>query len=129
MQVTIMEHELFRSILTRHIVPLSQHISDMAQSKFKCWDAIKTNIGSYDGHGVNVSSMHKLYPIESELWVQTKDGMIRGKIDSILQNNISTYLLEYKIGKILENQDPSDTVAMIRPDYLVQVYLYAALFP
>lgn len=128
-QIASIENKLLESDLTRHLVPLSRNISDMAQSKFLCWEIIRSNINKTQTDRIDVPS-HDMRPHKrSESWVQTKDGVVGGLIDLIVQEPSGTVIVEFKTGNIFSNDsEQNGNNDEIRLDYLTQIRLYAGLF-
>jgi hypothetical protein len=58
--------------------------------------------------------------------VQSKDGAVGGYIDAVYQGERGRVIRDFKTGPILE--DNATDEAIIHPDYLVQIKLYAALY-
>ena len=62
-----------------------------------------------------------------ELWLESKDGLVGGKIDQIVETNEGSLLRDYKTGYILEK--PIDgAVTEVKESYQEQLKLYAALY-
>lgn len=124
------ETHLSSSPLTRHLIPFNRTIPDLLQKKFKCWEII--NIENHNHipieTGQQTISSSTRCSHETELWVQTRDGLVGGYIDSLIHAPEGTILLEYKSGSIFSKDSNSDSRRIIRDDYLNQIILYAGLF-
>src|SRR5690606_15664843 len=76
---------------------------------------------------LEVSSHHNRLDTGFERWVQTRDGMIGGKVDHVLHTKDGVVLRDYKTGLILEGNSP-DGHKLVKESYQVQLKLYAALY-
>ncbi len=62
-----------------------------------------------------------------EVPVQSRDGLIAGRIDILRETPAGTVIADYKTGHILE-QDPESGVQAVSATYQTQLKLYAALY-
>ena len=63
----------------------------------------------------------KLASVRHEVWLESKDGLIAGAIDFVGFTDRGIVIRDYKTGQVFEGQE-------IKPDYSVQLKLYAALY-
>jgi hypothetical protein len=125
-----LEHNLIKSHLTQHFVPLNKNIQNLSNKKFQCWDIvqdIKSSFSSYSYSKLPPSSERTFL---SERWVQTQDGRIGGFIDAIVKDiKGNPIIIEFKTGEIFSPETSLiNSEKVIRLEYLTQVYIYAALF-
>jgi hypothetical protein len=62
----------------------------------------------------------------SELWLQTKDGKVGGKVDRIIIRKDGATIIDFKSGSVTDVQ--GDNPTEIKPEYKDQLMLYAALY-
>jgi RecB family exonuclease len=108
-----LEKELANEALQATSVPLSKTVKEYDLKRLR---AVKKalEVGSTHSRTSTAGSGH-------EVWVQTKDGLIGGSIDRVLFNEHGPVIRDYKSGQVFDGQD-------IKPDYAMQLKLYAALF-
>jgi RecB family exonuclease len=115
------ENEMQSNYLEKHLVPLELNANNYEVKRNMAFNVTRTffrgNIKS-----VATASEKKL---ESEVWVETEDGKIGGRIDLVKHVDERTEIFDYKTGAIIDSYSESDE---IKQEYKQQLKLYAALY-
>jgi hypothetical protein len=82
---------------------------------------------------VSTTSLVPLIPSKryiSEKWFQTSDGVLGGKIDLIVEDNVEIEIIDFKTGSITKEclDDNGETVYDVKEEYKDQLKLYAFLY-
>ena len=125
------EEKMSSNWLERSLVPLSKTCNDYeVKKKFIEKSILESthNVGEKDGLTID-SSNEKIYDGNRnglfEKWIESEDGILGGYVDAIVPEPEGDILIDYKTGKIFENEDVKTG---IKDDYLFQLRLYAALY-
>lgn len=122
--VSKVEEEMKNSWLARNLVPLSSSISDYEVRKIRIIERALTL--SRSGNLNTESEMKGKNIISPEYYVSSESGLVGGKIDQVLSTSEGFVIADYKTGSIFEKDN--DTTGMVKPEYLQQLQLYAAMF-
>jgi hypothetical protein len=119
------EETLIASWLDRHLVPLSRFIPDYEVRRLR---ACKR---AYELSQTNIQASNHAYKgferFGNELWVESRDGLIGGYIDSVVTSPDGPIIRDFKSGSVVET-DSLQPPSAIKPEYEVQLKLYAALY-
>ncbi len=113
------EEEMKNNTLERHLVPLAIHTSNYRVKQVMAYNLVRPLFREIAGQ---TSTTKKP---ETELWVQSKDGKIGGKIDLIKYTGGEICIIDYKTGMITDS-GPNGNI--IKDAYQIQLKLYAALY-
>jgi hypothetical protein len=116
------ENKLSGSWIEHHFVPLSLSARYYEVKKKQCLKLAKSLIS----HGLPYKSTRRTRRDTVEKWYETPDSMVGGYIDKILDTPEGDVIVDYKTGKVLE--DETGTRATIKEAYSEQLKLYAALY-
>lgn len=115
-ELSRIEDKMRASAIEAHLVPLSSSLRYYEVKKVQAWNIIKKEfIGKK-----NIGS-HNVY-LEAEKRLESSSGKMAGRIDLVLASKESIAILDYKSGKIMDENDN------IKEEYAMQMKLYAALY-
>jgi hypothetical protein len=122
----IIEEEKKLSTLpnSKHLVPLHRSVRDYSTRKRKCWDSIRPLLKS-----LSQKSNHQSLDIPEnrfEFHVSTREKDVSGYIDAIRETPFGPELIDYKSGNPIDVDNAG--VNQVKPDYILQLKLYAALY-
>lgn len=120
--VESIENEMSGNSLHRHLVPLQKHVINYEVKKKMAFNIVR-EFFTADSETGKIMGARKS---ESEIWLETKDGKIGGRIDLLIHTDKGVELFDYKTGAIAGSLDNGDTG--IKEEYLQQLQLYAALY-
>ncbi|AOT71907.1 PD-(D/E)XK nuclease family protein [Geosporobacter ferrireducens] len=113
------ELEMHENWMEKHLVPLARNAWNYEVKKQKCILLAQnffTNTEKASGKGQKY---------EAEIWLETPDGKVGGKIDAIKQLGNDIQLIDYKTGKVF---DKNQEGKVIKFEYQKQLKLYAAMY-
>lgn len=113
------EQEMRNNILEKHLVPLSLNTSNYKVKQIMTFNIVRNLLGEFS------NQTKKARKTETELWVQTKDGKIGGKIDSVKHADEGIYINDYKTGAITDYFSNDNSV---KKEYQEQLKIYAGLY-
>jgi hypothetical protein len=111
--------------LERRFVPLQQHIPKFEVLRIRTLARVAELSAGVQGREAGPAGADGT-PYGPELWVESTDGLIAGKIDRALPGPEGPILQDYKSGAIfsLGHGDQQE----LKPEYALQLRLYAALY-
>ena len=114
------------SPIERHLVPLSRSVPDLAVRRIRAVQrahdiARSRNLSRAGNRGVEEKSGYGY-----EIPVRSSDGLVRGRIDSVIPSAQGPVIQDYKSGSVLESSGENE--GQLREEYLVQLKIYAALY-
>ena len=119
--IGLIEKEMLEQEFEKHFVPLKKLVRNY-EGRRRMAFALANKILKTKGFGGGGKSGAS---VESEVWVESKNGKLGGKIDLILHSQSGDEITDYKTGKILEN-DAEDSP--VKQEYQTQLFLYAAIY-
>lgn len=102
----------------KHFVPLRPRIPEFEVKKYQLLNAA-TKIITQRKVGDNKRQRTR----RSGVWIQSQDEIVGGFIDEIRHLKTGVQIIDYKTGVILDTDNNG-----IKPEYLMQIRLYAALY-
>jgi RecB family exonuclease len=122
--VTSNENEMAISWLERSLVPLRDSVRDYEVRRIRVFKRLMKQFKqtlpdkshSLRGNGFGF-----------EVWVESNDGSVGGKIDQVTGTPDAPIIRDYKSGQIAEIHQ-GEIRAQIKNDYQIQLELYAALY-
>ena len=118
------EGNMSSSWLDSPLVPLSRSVADFEVRRLR---ARKIALAIAEASNSYVRSDLPSTGLGFEVWVETPDRTVGGRIDEIAPCTDGLKLRDYKTGLILEN-DKSDENPTVKAEYQIQLKLYAALY-
>ena len=118
------EEQMSKSWLERSLVPLSKTVPDFEVRRLRT-RRIAVRIAEEATSFVGVSEEKR--KMGFEVWVETPDELVGGRVDEIRQSANGLSLRDYKTGQILD-ADTSGGTATVKMDYQTQLRLYAVLY-
>jgi RecB family exonuclease len=116
-EVRIIEQTMRTNLLDAHLLPLSQS-RNYEVKKLRCLLLVQRLLkGTHNTSSSSITMNH------SEVWLETIDKKIGGKVDLIRQTTTGAQLIDFKTGSIVD--EFSNTV---KSEYQTQIKLYAALY-
>ena len=103
-------------------VPLQKNVKDFGMKKILLKKHLKyTSVKSKASNEVNFFS---------EKWFESKDGLIAGKIDLVIEEEKEAEIIDFKTGEITQDvlDDNGEISSEIKEEYKVQLKLYAYLY-
>jgi PD-(D/E)XK nuclease superfamily len=122
--VRSVEVEMEKRWQDRHFIPLQMAVPQYEVRRLQsCKRAldIKCEEGTYVRNDARAQNDDRRYGFE--LWVSSRDGAIRGRIDAVLPSAEGPVLRDYKSGGLFD-----DGTREVKQEYEVQLKLYAALY-
>lgn len=111
------EEIMISNPLERHLVPLEETADDYEVKKFMALQMISA---FFSDRRKQVSQQGRRH---QEVWLETKDNKIAGKIDSIQETSEGTVIADYKTGCIIDEKHGKP-----KEEYQQQLKFYAALY-
>lgn len=120
-QVKIVEEELQNKGFG-FLVPLKMKLKNFGLKKIQ----LKKHLRSEPEKPTNKSNL-KFY---SEKWFESKDNLIGGKIDLIVENGNYVEIIDFKTGAVTQDylDDEGEIISDIKAEYKEQLKLYAYLY-
>jgi len=118
------EAQMSNSWLERSLVPLSKTVPDFEVRRLR---ARRIALHMAAGAGASVEASQEVRGIGFEVWVETADHLVGGRIDEMQPSADGPKLRDYKTGQILEADTP-EGISTIKISYQTQLRLYAALY-
>lgn len=109
------ESKIYDNLLERHFVPLSLSVFNYEVKKVLTHNFMVSNNSSFPGTSQGRGD-------SAESWVKTNDGKIVGRIDLTKTTREGIEIIDYKTGKILEEN------GQVKLEYLDQLKMYSALY-
>jgi CRISPR/Cas system-associated exonuclease Cas4 (RecB family) len=103
-------------------VPLQKNVKDFGMKKILLKKHLKNALNSLESsNGVK---------FHSEKWLESKDKMIAGKIDLVIEKEQETEIIDFKTGAITQDvlDDDGEIFSEIKKEYKDQLKLYAQLY-
>ena len=116
------EKEMQSNHLEKHLVPLELSANNYEVKRNMVFNIVRALSKGNTKLGTQGSDNKKL---ESEIWVETEDGKVGGKIDLVKHTDAGIEILDYKTGSIIDAYSECDD---IKQEYKQQLKLYAALY-
>jgi CRISPR/Cas system-associated exonuclease Cas4 (RecB family) len=113
------EQEMTNNWIEKHLVPLSTSTNNYKVKQLMAFDTARSMLHD------TFYQFKKTKKLEAELWVQTEDGKIGGRIDLVRHTNDGIEIVDYKTGVISDQLSTEDS---IKSEYQEQLQLYAALY-
>ena len=118
------EAQMGNSWLERSLVPLSKTVPDFEVRRLRARRiAVQMAAATASFEGTSPEARG----VGFEVWVETADHLVGGKIDEMRPSADGLELRDYKTGQILD-ADTSEGIATVKMDYQTQLRLYAALY-
>lgn len=114
-EVQNQEAEMLINPLEKHLVPISNNVTNYRVKQLMTFNLVRPLINEW-------ATQDKKGKARSELWIETGDGKIGGRIDFIKQTDEGTYIVDYKSGEVLVDGNS------IRQEYQAQLKIYAGLY-
>jgi CRISPR/Cas system-associated exonuclease Cas4 (RecB family) len=120
-QINIMEEDLIQQGFA-FFVPLQINVKDFGLKKI----LLKKHLRSPQ----NQSTVIKNTNFFTEKWYESKDGLIGGKIDLVIERERETEIIDFKTGAITQDvlDDSGEIFSEIKDEYKDQLKLYARLY-
>jgi CRISPR/Cas system-associated exonuclease Cas4 (RecB family) len=105
-----------------YFVPLQKNARDFGLKVVLLKKHLKVNIGSSKNFGA--------VRFRSEQWFESKDQLVGGKVDLVIEKGEETEIIDFKTGAITQDKldDSGETFSEIKKEYQEQLKLYAYLF-
>jgi len=113
------EQEMRNNILEKHLLPLALNTSNYKVKQIMTFNIVRNLLREFN------NQTKKARKTGTELWVQTKDGKIGGKIDSVKHTDEGIYIIDYKTGEITDYFSNDNSV---KEEYKEQLKIYAGLY-
>jgi CRISPR/Cas system-associated exonuclease Cas4 (RecB family) len=123
-EVLLMEDTL-RQEGFHSLIPLQKNVKNFGVKKVLLKKHLKKESNSEDKS--NIDSQYKFY---SEKWVASKDSLIGGKIDLVVDSDLYLEIIDFKTGAITNEylDDEGDLFTEIKKEYKQQLKLYGYLY-
>lgn len=120
-QVILQEENLVR-LGYDFLVPLQKNVKDFGMKKVLLKKHLKTI-----RENPELASKVKFY---SEKWLESKDKLIAGKVDLIIEDEQGNEIIDFKTGAITHDvlDDDGEIFSKIKEEYTDQLKLYAQLY-
>lgn len=120
-QVGIIERSLQQQGFSFYI-PLQKNVKDFGMKKV----LLKKHLRASSGQNENPSSAN----FHSEKWLESKDKLIAGKVDLLVEKENETEIIDFKTGSVTEDvlDDAGDFFTEVKEEYKEQLKLYAYLY-
>lgn len=122
------EEEMASDELEKHFLPLEEHTRMYAVKRQLCRDGTRkiAREGIARPHGeAPLGATGAGTAAGSELWLETPDKLVGGRIDSVRRTAAGIEIVDYKSGNITEDT-PSGK--QVKETYQIQLKIYAALY-
>ena len=114
-EVQNQEAEMLINPLEKHLVPISNNVTNYRVKQLMAFNLTRPLINECAAQG-------KKEKTKSELWIETKDGKLGGRIDFIKHTDGGVCIIDYKTGEVLMDGNS------IRQEYQDQLKMYAGLY-
>lgn len=103
-------------------VPLQKNVKDFGMKKI----LLKKHLRSVSSNPQKVASTK----YDSEKWLESKDKLIAGKVDLIIEEAEYTEIVDFKTGAITQDvlDEEGELFSEIKPEYKEQLKIYAYLY-
>lgn len=120
-QIKEVEYNLIQNGYT-FFIPLRNNVKDFGFKKF----LLKKHLISI----VKQSEKQDNFNFFSEKWYESKDKLIAGRIDLVIEDTNGSEIIDFKTGAITEDvlDDSGETFSEIKEEYKDQLKLYAYLY-
>jgi hypothetical protein len=118
------EAQMSDSWLERSLVPLRKTVPDFEVRRLR---SRRIAIRMATATASFVGASREAQGIGFEVWVETADHLVGGKIDEVRPTAEGLELRDYKTGQILDADTPEGT-SIVKMDYQTQLRLYSALY-
>lgn len=120
-QVKILEDDLQKNGFG-FFVPLKIKLKNFGLKKVQ----LKKHIQSKIEQPISLSSVK----FHSEKWFESRDKLIGGKVDLVIENGNNVEIVDFKTGTIMQDclDDEGDIFSDIKDEYKIQIKLYAYLY-
>ena len=113
------EQQMQINSLEKHLIPISNYSNNYKTKQSMTFNMIRPLIITNQKH------MYTTLKSQTELWVQTVDAKVGGRIDLVRHNDEGVTICDYKSGEIIESELTGD---IIKKEYQNQLKIYAALY-
>jgi RecB family exonuclease len=118
-EVQIHEQEMKNNPLEKHLIPLPNYTNNYHVKQIMTYNMARPVLRENTGQAVKVKKQ------DTEVWVQTEDGKIGGKIDLVRHSEKGIFIVDYKTGAVLDSELSGNVVKV---EYQNQLKMYAALY-
>ncbi len=118
-EVMEQEEKMKNNVLEKHLVPLSIHANNYRVKQVMIYNLVRPLFTKIVSQAVAIKKE------ETELWVQTKDGKVGGRIDLVKHTPEGVCIIDYKTGTITDSGSHGVT---IKGAYQNQLKMYAFLY-
>jgi len=120
-EIAIMEERL-TGMGYSFFVPLKLNVKDFGTRQIQLKKHLRTDRNS--------SAQQKSIKYIPEKWLESKDKLVGGKIDLIIDDGVDIEIVDFKTGAIKEDtfDDNGDLYQDVKDEYQMQLKLYAYLF-
>lgn len=119
------EEKAITSWLNGHLIPLSKVIPDFEVRRLRACKRAYELSQTYTP--ASEYAYGRSERLGNELWVESRDGLIGGYIDSVVASSEGPIIRDFKSGSVIET-DSLQPLSAIKSEYAVQLKLYAALY-
>ncbi len=121
------EQEMQQSWLERNFVPLARSVPDFEVRHIQVRErALEITQAAAGSHGAALDSAGVGADYGFEITLSSPDGVVSGRVDSVLPSAEGPIIRDYKSGAILEG--PPKGASVLKPGYETQLKFYAALY-
>lgn len=120
-EIKLMEEKLI-ALGYNYFVPLQKKVKDFIMKKIM----LKDHLRNYSDIAPKVTDVNYY----SEKWYESKDKLIGGKIDLVIEDKSETEILDFKTGAITQDvlDDDGEINSEVKSEYKEQLKLYAYLY-
>ncbi len=115
------ENEMRNTLSEQHLVPLSEYAYNYEVKKNMTFAFARHLFGSHK-RPLTQSSDRNIGP---EVWVETPDGFVGGRIDLVKESGGELEIIDYKTGTVYDAAVSEHT---LKYEYEIQLKLYAAMY-
>lgn len=120
-EIKNIQENIHNNNIEKHLVPLANSASNYEVKRIMAFMIIRSLIQN-GSQSITKKGKHSQ---ESEVWLETSDKKVAGKVDLIRQTDTGIELVEYKTGSVV---DPNSSNELPKQEYRQQIKLYAALY-
>ncbi len=120
-EIKNIQENIYNNNIEKHLVPLENSAGNYEVKRIMVFMIIRSLIQN-DSQLIMKKGKHRQ---ESEVWLETSDKKVAGKVDLIRQTDTGIELVEYKTGSVA---DPHSSNELPKQEYRQQLKLYAALY-
>lgn len=117
------EREMLQSWLERHLVPLRSSARDFEVRRIHAFE-LAHRLAVTAGYSTEVSAFGR-HGFGNEVWVQSKSGLVRGRIDAVRRTVDGIVIRDYKTGNVYQ---PDGQPGTLKKEHEVQLQIYGALY-